>query len=253
MKKIKDKLVDKIVLLGTVYTIGVFLAVLLNLFRVLGRIRILHWERFPNYRCSPKLYKNGLILVSNHPSLLEPFLLPVLFWKEYLLHPIQLSPWSTPDKVNYYDKWYWFWIRPLAIPIERGNKQEELRAFVKLRRILNSGGIVVIFPEGGRTCNGKHGEFYWSERGKKIRRLKDGVGLLVQKTGAAVLPTWVDGAENFLPNFPNRTKLYHAFPRFREKITIKIGEPMKFEKVKSSGEISQKLATILLHSADEEE
>jgi len=56
-----------------------------------------------------------------------------------------------------------------------------------------------------------------------------------------------------LPNFPNRTKLYHAFPRFREKITIKIGEPMKFEKVKSSGEISQKLATILLHSADEEE
>lgn len=251
MKEIKDKLVDKLVILVAVYTIGVLLAVLFNLFRVLKRIRILHWERFPDYRCNPELYKNGLIVVSNHPSLLEPILLPALFWKEYLLHPIQLSPWSTPDKTNYYDKWYLFWLRPVAIPINRNNQWEARRSFFSMKRILSSGRILIGFPEGGRTSSSQSNDFFYSPiKKKKLRILKEGFGLLIKKTNPLVLPVWVDDAEKIIPNVAGRL---YSFPRLWNKVTIKIGTPLNFGNDKSREEICQKLATILLNLADEEE
>jgi len=244
MKERKNRLIGKIVLFGAVYTIGVLMAFLLYLFRALGIIRILHWERFPRRQ-------GNLIVVSNHPSLVEPILILALFFRDYLVHPFKFSPWSTPDKINYYDKWYWFWLRPRTIPIDRSSVREELKAFFQMKKIVGSRGILVFFPEGGRTFKGK--EFFHSEKKrKKLRLFKQGVGWLILRTNALVLPIWVDGTEEFLPNLPN--KLYHTFPRFWKKITIKIGEPLRFQKseVNSREGITQKLITTLLNLADEE-
>jgi len=239
MKKIVDKTIKKIELLVIMYTIGLLIGVLFYLLKSLGRIRILYWERFPRRQ-------GNLIVVSNHPSLVEPILLPALFFREYILHPFKLTPWSIPDKTNYYDRWYWFWVRPRAIPVDRGNKREELKAFFKMKKVLASGGKIVFFPEGGRTFKGE--EFFYSKEGKRIRTLKEGAGLLVMKTGATVLPVWVEGTDNVLPN--SRDKLYHCFPRLWRKMTIKIGEPLRFEKTNQE-EITQKIAATLLRLADE--
>jgi len=238
MKKMK-KIMDKIALLAAIYTIGVLIGCLFYLLKSFGRIRILHWERFPRKQ-------GNLLVASNHPSLLEPILLLALFFREYFFHPFKLTPWSIPDKKNYYDPWYWYWSRPRVIPVDRNNKREELKAFFKMKKVLTSGGRIVFFPEGGRTFKGE--EFFYSKKGKRIRTLKEGAGLLVAKTQATVLPIWVEGTDEVLPNSPD--KLYYCFPKFWKKITIKIGEPLNFEKA-SQEEITQKLVTALLKLADE--
>jgi len=242
-KKI-EKIVDLIVLFLAVYIVGTLVAILFYLFRLIGRIRVLHQERFPHYQ-------GKLIVVSNHLSLLEPILLPALFFKEFFFHPIRFSPWSTPDKKNYYDRWYWFWLRPRAVPIQRAGGREILKALFRLKKILNSGGIVILFPEGGRTFKGT--EFFYSEKGERIRTLKEGVGWLALKTGALVLPIWVNGADNVLPNSLDPEKLYHTYPRVWRKLTIKIGRPLRFLEKEGKEEVVQKLLTSLLALADEEE
>ncbi|MDK1030330.1 MAG: lysophospholipid acyltransferase family protein, partial [Anaerolineae bacterium] len=122
------------------------------------------------------------------------------------------------------------------------------KAFRRIKEILNLGGIVVLFPEGGRTFKGEN--FSYSEKGKKIRQLKAGVGWLVLKTNSLIIPVWIDGAEKVLPN--KRNRLYHCLPNFCNRVTVKIGKPIHIEG-KNKEEITQEIALSLLKLADEEE
>jgi len=236
------RIINTIVYLGVTYPAGILLWSIFSLLKLLKRIQILHWERFPHWQ-------GNIILVSNHPSLVEPLLLPVLFFREFFFHPFRFKPWSTPDKKNYYDPWYWFWIRPVSIPIDRTDKIGELKTLFKMRNTLKSGGVLILFPEGGRTFKGE--EFLYSEKGNRIRILKEGVGWLVMKTKPLVIPVWVEGSDKMLPNLPD--KLYHTFPRIWRKTIIKIGNPLKFGNPDGKEEVTQKLAITLLNLADEEE
>ncbi len=234
---------DKILIVLAIYTVGLLLALFLYLLRISKRVKIEHWECFPNYT-------GNLIVVSNHPSLLEPILLPVLFFKEYLSHPFKFRPISTPDKTNYYDRWYWHWLlKYAAIPIDRDNRRERFRALFQMKKLVNSGGILILFPEGGRTAKGE--KFLYSKKGRKIRFLKRGVGSLVSKTNSSILYIWVDGTEKVMPIIPERL---YTYPRiWKSQITIKIGKTVKFPKGTNREEIIQTIATDLLELADEEE
>ena len=75
--------------------------------------------------------------------------------------------------------------------------------------------------------------------------------MLVAKTQATVLPVWVEGTEDVLPNSPDPDKLYYTFPRIWKKMIIKIGEPLKFDPSNKKEEITQKLVISLLKLADE--
>jgi len=267
MSKLKEKVArvtEKIKILLIVYLIGGFLAGVLFAFRGWGWIRIWRWEKFPTYKRNPGLYKNGLIVVSNHPHLLGCMLevwLPVLFYRDYLRHPFMLRPFSVPDKSNFPDKWYWRWIKPVAVPINRKGKAEDAKHEIeRLIGILKSGGICVIFAEGGRTFKGT--KFQRSAKGKRVRILDRGVALLAQKTGAVVLPIWVedvneassaDNANNLDPK-----KLYHRLPKFWEGVIVKVDDIIKFEGIQFKGKpggekIVQDLTDTLLKLADEEE
>ncbi len=237
------KVINLLIFLTATYPSGIFIGIFFQLLCFLRTIRVLHWERFPHWQ-------GKLILVSNHPSLLEPFLLPALFFREYLFHPFKYAPWSTPDKKNFYDPWYWFWLRPLSIPVDRGDERAQLKSFFEMKRVLNSGKIVILFPEGGRIFKGE--DFLYSQGGKKIRILKDGIGWLVLKTGALVVPVWVEGTDKALPNSPD--KLF-SFPRLWKKIIIKIGEPLRFQGSSANRreQVTQIIANNLLKLADEEE
>ena len=235
------KIIKTIVFLGMTYIYGSFSGVLFHLFRTLGIIKVLYYERFPRYQ-------GNLILVSNHPSLLEPLLLPALFFPEYILYPRRLTPWSAPDKKNYWDKWFYFWMKPRAIPIDRGNRNGELKALFQMKEILRLGGRIILFPEGGRTFKGTN--FLYSRMRKKLRELKNGIGWLVSRTEAVVVPVWIEGTENVLPNnkFP--------FLRVWRKITIKIGQPLEFPESPENNakeKITQRITNALLKLADEEE
>ena len=181
------------------------------------------------------------------------------------MHQFKLRPWSTPDRKNYFDLWYWHWLlNYVTIPIDRANQQERSKSFRALVKILTLGGIAVIFGEGGRTEGGKSsptseaGFFYSPKEKKKIRPLQEGVALLIRKTGALVVPIWVERKKEASLNLPDRiyfsSLIFIFFLELWEKegITIKIGRPLKFQKSDSREKITQKLVTILLELADEE-
>jgi len=236
----KRSLANTLLFLATTYVYGVLLGIFFYFLRVAGIIRVIHSERFPRWQ-------RKLILVSNHPSLLEPFLLPALFFREYLFHPLKYAPWSTPDVNNFYREWYWFWIRPRAIPIDRSQRKKENTAFFQIKEVLDAGEIVILFPEGGRTYKGK--EFLYSKKGKKIRRLKNGIGLLVAKTKALVLPVWVESTDGLLPCSLNELI---SFLKLRGKITIKIGGVLNLANPCHRKEsITRKIEEALLKLADE--
>lgn len=253
MKKILKSIFEKILYLFLLYTIGVFFGCLFHMLRLIGTVRILHKERIPHGQ-------GNMIIISNHPSLLEPILLPLLFFGDYIRHPFKLCPISIPDKENYMDKWYWWWLRFCAIPIDRKDKKKGMEALHKMKNALNAGRIIIPFAESSRTCWGKL--FAESKKGKKIKISDErnqtmegagGISWLIKQTNPLVLFMWIAGAENILPNSPDRKKLYHTFPRLWKKMTIKIGEPIRFSEELSREEIAKELTIHLLNLADEEE
>lgn len=223
--------------------IATLVGVLAQALRLTGQTRVIHPERIHKW-------KRKLIVVSNHPSLLETVQLPAtLFFTQFFLNH-RYFPWSTPDKKNFYDKWYWAWIRPISIAINRASGTEERRALRQMQDTLNQGGVIIIFAEGGRTFKGD--TFLYSESGRRIRKFTRGVGLLVNHTRAHVLPIWVDGTDDVLPNHP--TKLFAGI-NFRKRVTIKVGRTMRFDfgqHLAKADEITQKIEQAVLALADEE-
>jgi 1-acyl-sn-glycerol-3-phosphate acyltransferase len=86
-----------------------------------------------------------------------------------------------------------------AVPVRRGVM--DWRAVSRLREILNSGGAVLLFPEGARRQDGKLGEG------------KFGVGVLAQQTGAAIVPIYVRGTERLLDAFLRRRPMAVFYER----------------------------------------
>lgn len=246
---------NKIITLLLLYPVGLFLAILFILFRFLGKIRIVHPERFPRGQ-------GKIIISSNHPSLLEPVLLPVMCYPEYLRHPFTRIPISTPDKKNYFGPPYWRWLlKRAAVPIDRGDRKENIKALRELAKILNElNGIVVIFGEGGRTEGGKsspikESDFFYSPQKKgKIRPLQGGISSLIKITNPLVLSVWVEIEKKTSRDLSDKmyfnSLIFMFFTLLWKGITIKIGQPVKFEGARE--EITQKLLIDLLELADEE-
>ncbi len=235
MKRIKE--IIKVLFL--VYFIGFFLEIIFLPLIITRRIKVLNKKVISRIGEDNK----GTIIISNHPSLLEPILLPLIFFKRFFRHPIKLSPWSTPDRKNFFDKLIFSPLRVRSVPIERGNARKGMKALLKIRDIINNGGVVIIFPEGGRTFKGE--SFFYSRNGKRMRSLKGGIGWLALKTKASILPVWVDNTDYFLPN-------RKTWPRFRKKIVINIGEPFILQNIEKE-EAIQKIATSILDLANYEE
>lgn len=237
------RILNILTLLFVTTPIGIFCGIFFLLFRMIGRTKVLHWERFPHW-------ERKLIVISNHPSMLETVMVPALFFHQYMVNPFWYAPVNTPDLFNFYRRWYWAWARPFCVPIDRSNGVTEGKSLYLIRKALDAKKIVVLFAEGGRTFKGK--TFLYSQTGKKMRELKRGVGRLVVRTGARVLPIWLEGTDTVLLNHP--TKLFGGV-NLKGKITIKIGELMEFptsQRIGKGEEIVKIIEQALLKLADEE-
>src|SRR3989344_1213198 len=125
-----------------VYSFGFLLAFALTLSFLLKLIVIRHRERLPNSG-------RKLILVANHPSVIDPFMMVSLFFKVFLLSPFN-APLSVPKK-SLFDIWCLFWLRPFMISVERGNSASAASSFKQIKNALDDKRMVIVFPEGGRT------------------------------------------------------------------------------------------------------
>ncbi len=75
----------------------------------------------------------------------------------------------------------WFFRRSGYIPVDRARTIGDFGALKEVVHALEQGQSVVMFPEGTRSKNGKP------------QKPKSGIGFLVYKTGAPVLPVKVEG------------------------------------------------------------
>ena len=138
-------------------------------FRVLWRRKVRGLENVPPFG-------TPTIFAGNHRSLSDPSNVgsclpyPIFYFaKEELFHVPVLSWWLR--HVN-------------AFPVRR--KEHDVAAFKKALDVLQGGGGLMLFPEGGRRHDPAR---QW--------KAKPGVGMLACKTGARIIPVGIKNNERF--------------------------------------------------------
>jgi 1-acyl-sn-glycerol-3-phosphate acyltransferase len=134
-----------------------------------------------------------LIIVVNHTAGVDPVLVQSAFRFEVrwvMANDMQLSKFD----------WFWQWGR--VISVDRGGG--DVAGTREAIRHLQAGGVLGIFPEGG------------IERPpRQIRPFLAGVGLLIKKTKARVLPLIIDGTPTVDPAWASLKHSSHS------RVTIK--------------------------------
>ena len=170
------------------YWIGYHLSRLAG--RLLFRLRVIHPERM--------IQTGPVILAMNHQSYLDPPLAgitcnrPIYFLARRTLLDVPVLGRVLP-RVN-------------VIPVnQEGVDRSAIKAMI---RVLKGGNGLLVFPEGSRTVDGN------------IQSAEPGLGLVIAKTLAPVVPMRIFGAREALPRGGGRLKLV--------PITIVIGQPLLF-------------------------
>jgi 1-acyl-sn-glycerol-3-phosphate acyltransferase len=158
--------------------------------------RIIHRER--------AIQTGPVILAMNHQSFFDPPLAgnacdrAIFYLAKKSLMDVPFLRWALP-KVN-------------VIPVNLEGDRSALKALI---RILSAGECALVFPEGTRTPDGN------------LQPAQPGVGLVIAKTRAPVVPMRIFGAYDAWP--------IHGKIHLWKKITIVVGEPIHFSDTDVAG------------------
>jgi 1-acyl-sn-glycerol-3-phosphate acyltransferase len=165
-----------------------------HLSRLLAKLffgfRIIHRERV--------IQTGPVILATNHQSFFDPPLAgnaadrAIYFLAKKSLMDAPILGWLLP-KLNV-----------IPVNLEGGDR----RALKALIRVLSAGECALVFPEGTRTPDGN------------LQPAEPGLGLVIAKTRAAVVPMRIFGA---FDAWPIGGKI-----RLGPKITVVVGQPIHF-------------------------
>ena len=167
-------------------------------FQTVGQVLLVLFfdYRFYGIRKVPK--SGPVIIASNHQSFMDPVVVGVPLNRRFAsMARESLFKHPVLERV----------LRSLgSFPLSRGNA--DLGAMREGLRVLKGGGLLLLFPEGTRTFDGKVGE------------LHPGLAVLAGRSGAWVVPTAIDGA-------------YECWPRRRllprpGRVRVAYGRPMKY-------------------------
>jgi len=172
-----------------------------HLSRLLAKLffgfRIVHRERV--------IQTGPVILATNHQSFFDPPLAgnaadrAIYFLAKKSLMDVPILGWLLPR------------LNVIPVNLERGDRS----ALKALIRVLSAGDCALVFPEGTRTPDGN------------LQAAEPGLGLIIAKTRAPVVPMRIFGA-------------YDAWPiggkmRLGPKITIVVGEAIHFSEADFEG------------------
>ena len=149
---------------------------------------------------SDKVPQSGpVILAPNHFSFMDHFFLGS-FTRRKVRFMAKSQLFSGPLKFIY--------THGGVFPVRRGHRDEE--AFQTAHSVLERGGCIAMYCEGGRSRTGELAE-----------RAKPGIGRLALESGAVIVPTAIHGSAKVR----NWKKL--QFP----KVVVQYGDPIQFERV----------------------
>jgi len=157
-----------------------------------------------------------LIIAPNHASFMDHF-----FAAAFIRRRIQFMAKSqlfTPGPLQ------WMFSHGGVFPVRRGLADEE--AFISSYRILERGGTLAMYCEGGRSRTGRIAE-----------QARPGIGRLALESGVPVVPVAILGS--------NRVRNWRrlSFPR----VTVSYGAPLRFDRMPDpSREQQQAVADLIL-------
>jgi 1-acyl-sn-glycerol-3-phosphate acyltransferase len=140
-----------------------------------------------------------VILAPNHSSFMDHF---------FVGAPIRRKVRFMAKSQLFTPPMQWIYTHGGVFPVRRGHRDEE--AFVTAHSILDRGGCLAMYCEGGRSRDGRLAD-----------EAKPGIGRLALETGATVVPVAIHGSAKVR----NWRKL--EFP----KVTVQFGDAFRYEKI----------------------
>ncbi|MBR1673282.1 MAG: 1-acyl-sn-glycerol-3-phosphate acyltransferase [Fretibacterium sp.] len=167
--------------------------------RVFFRLALRLWNRCAT-RWEEPLAEERVIVACNHCSNLDPLVVGCFF----------------PRRLRYFAKEElfrsWFLgasIRALgAVPVSRSSSASAAGALKGFMKLYQEGNDVLIFPEGGRSPDGK------------LQPLEAGVALVAAHERAPILPVFISGSFKAMPPGAHFVR--------PSKITVTFGKPLRF-------------------------
>ena len=151
----------------------------------------------------------GFIVAANHASYLDiPLLGCGMRRRAWYLGRSDLFPVPGLRAICQWLGW---------IPLRTGRVDRD--AFGKAVTLIKEGKVVVIFPEGRRSLDGR------------LQSPKPGIGVIVAQTGCAVVPAYLKGTFDVMPSGT-------MWPRFRP-VTVFYGDPLTFPRSGENEEAKQ--------------
>jgi len=144
------------------------------------------------------------VLLPNHQSMIDGFLVGALvFFPRSLLQP-GLLPWLPAAYENFFENpiMRWFSDNWKCIPVKKGRK--DFGAMKRMEKCLRQ-GIMIVFPEGTRSRDGR------------LLPPRSGIGYVMLKTRPKAVPVCLDGMDRVLP-------IGAFLPRLFQTIYIWYGE-----------------------------
>jgi 1-acyl-sn-glycerol-3-phosphate acyltransferase len=157
------------------------------LYRLLFRLRVTGRELVPG--------DGPYVLVSNHLNWLDPFTLLLAFPSEPRLHFL-----ADPENLVK-NRWHWWIVRQIGgyVPVDMRRHGDRL-LFVQVRRALDAGAVVAIFPEAA-----------YGPREGELLGFKKGFAHFATGAGVPVLPVALTGTKDLW---------------LRKRIELRIGAPI---------------------------
>ena len=122
------------------------------------------------------LYKGSYIIVSNHPTFIDPIILSIAFWKRRVSFIATIDLFSTKLRSFFFNS-------VKMIPINKQNvKMETIK---RVKDVIDSGHLVLIFPEGH------------VQKGIEVAEYKQGAVMLAMLTKSPILPVYIKRREKW--------------------------------------------------------
>ncbi len=174
-----------------------FKIILYIFFKVFYRLKVIGSENVP--------INGGAIIAANHVSYLDPPVIGVSL-KRRAVFMAREGLFRIPL--------LGLFIGAFSLSVKRG---KPLPSTIKeIIGRLKQGEVVVIFPEGGRSSDGK------------IADIKRGIGVITQLAKVPIIPTYLSGTGKALPVGAKFLRL--------TKITVTFGHPLKIERIEGENE-----------------